>query len=242
LPDKLLLHETGKPLLEHTIERAIAATQLAAEFGNSVRVCLACDDPELAQVGTRCGINTVLVTEECDSGTERIARALLSLPDSDVVLNLQADEPGMPPEWIVRCIEECQKNSDWDVVTIAVPLTGEAEALEDPNAVKVVVDHQSRAMYFSRAPIPAVRRGGVAPTPRALLHKGLYAYRTTFLQRYFELPPSDLEKSECLEQLRFLQAGARIKVIVRDEPAGHVRGIDTEDDYRRFVQSYHAAR
>jgi len=235
LLDKLLLCETGKAVLAHTIERAQAA---AAVAGACTPVCVVCDDLALAEIAEDCGVQSIM-TEHCDSGTERIARALPSLPPCGAIVNVQADEPEMPAAWIVAALQACQE-PEVDVATVAVPIAAGDAALDDPNAVKVVVDHASRALYFSRAPIPAVRQGGRAPSPRALRHVGLYAYRVAFLKRYFELPPSELEQSECLEQLRFLQAGARIRVLVQTEPT-HVRGIDTADDYREFVRKQLAA-
>jgi 3-deoxy-manno-octulosonate cytidylyltransferase (CMP-KDO synthetase) len=225
LPDKLLRRETGKPVLHHTIERALAAGVDAS------RVWVVCDDTALAEVAEAAGVGAVL-TGECASGTERIVEALPSLPDCDMILNLQADEPEMPLEWMTACLTA----GGADVVTVAVPVMADEPALDDPNSVKVVLDHDSCALYFSRAAIPALRQGGRAPTPRALRHVGLYAYTTEFLRRYPALPASELEECECLEQLRFLQAGARVRVLVQSEHAGHVRGIDTADDYRQFVE------
>jgi 3-deoxy-manno-octulosonate cytidylyltransferase (CMP-KDO synthetase) len=233
LPDKLLLRETGKPVLQHTIERALEAAELAGDGESRRRVWVTCDDPELAAVATACGVGHVLIAQ-ADSGTERIARSLPALPSSHSIVNLQADEPEMPAAWIADCQNACQA-AGTDVATVALPLQEGDAALQDPNAVKVVVDHRGFALYFSRAPIPAVRQGGKPPSPRAWRHVGLYAYSTAFLRRYFDLPASDLEQSECLEQLRFLQAGARIRVLLKTEANVHVRGIDTEEDYRAFV-------
>ncbi|HXG11719.1 MAG TPA: 3-deoxy-manno-octulosonate cytidylyltransferase [Gemmataceae bacterium] len=244
LPDKLLLRETGKPVLQHTIERALEAAARAA--GDAARgrelVWVACDDPELAAVARACGVRPVMVTEYCESGTERIWRALGSLPESDVVVNLQADEPGMPADWIIECAAAFAAEPLPDIVTVAVPLAAGDPALEEPSAVKVVLNHRSEALYFSRAPIPYLRPGGRAPQPRALRHVGIYAYSRQFLVGYPGLAASPLELCECLEQLRFLQAGARIRVLVKPEPPDGLRGIDTYDDYRQFVARHQAAR
>jgi 3-deoxy-manno-octulosonate cytidylyltransferase (CMP-KDO synthetase) len=231
LPDKLLLSDTGKPVLQHTIERALEAAALLA----GVRVWVACDDPTLADVARACGVGVVLVTEPCDSGTQRIARALPALPTADVIVNLQADEPEMPAAWIVQCLEACQVPDGPELATIAVPTAATDPALNNPNVVKVVLDHAGLALYFSRATIPYVRQGGTAPEPRALRHMGIYAYTRRFLAGYHELPPSPLEQSECLEQLRFLQAGNRIWVLVQ-ERLSEMGGIDTAEDYRAFCR------
>jgi 3-deoxy-manno-octulosonate cytidylyltransferase (CMP-KDO synthetase) len=236
LPEKLLRADTGMPLLAHTIAAARRAVGDAAD-----RVWSVCDDEQLAQVARDAGANTVMVTEWCDSGTERIWRALPELPESDVIVNLQADEPEIPPGWLVACANALTQRRDHSVATIAVPISAQEGGVDDPNVVKVVTDHESCAMYFSRAPIPAIRQGGKTPLPRALRHVGLYAYQREFLATYGSLPPSPLEDAECLEQIRFLQAGARIRIIVTEEPQDGLRGIDTENDYQAFVARWRSA-
>lgn len=238
LPEKLLLSETGKPLLRHTIERALDAVEVlgASAVAAQRRVWVACDDDALAKVAADAGVGVVMVTRPCESGTERIVFALDSLPECRVVLNLQADEPEMPSDWIVECMQSFHITGGPDVATVAVPIEANDPRLDESNVVKVVRDHQGNALYFSRSTIPHVRKGGVAPTPRALQHLGLYAYTTDFLRGYSSLPESDLERSECLEQLRFLQAGAKVKVLVKTRSGPPIVGIDTPDDYRAFCQ------
>jgi 3-deoxy-manno-octulosonate cytidylyltransferase (CMP-KDO synthetase) len=233
LPEKLLLRATGKTVLQHTIERGLEAIQVDDPIEARRQVWVTCDDAALSAVAEACGIGSVFVAH-ADSGTERIAKALPLLPPCRVIANVQADEPEIPASWIAEALQACQQPGI-DVATVAVPIADGDPALDDPNAVKVVLDHAGRALYFSRAPIPVLRQGGRAPMPRALRHVGLYAYTTEFLKRYFDLPASELEQSECLEQLRFLQAGARIQVLIQTE-AGHVRGIDTAEDYEAFVR------
>lgn len=237
LPDKLLLRETGKPVLQHTVERALEAAARVASSGTppTTLVWTACDDAELAQAAAGAGIKAVMVAEYCESGTERICRALPSLPPGEVIVNWQADEPEMPADWVVDCVTAFTSTPAPDVVTVAVPIAVTDPILDDPNVVKVVLDHNGFALYFSRATIPHVRKGGKVPEPRALRHVGLYAYSRAFLDHYDQMPLSSLELSECLEQLRFLQAGVRIKVLVKPMPATGFRGIDTLDDYREFV-------
>ena len=244
LPDKLLLAETGKSVLQHTIESALTAARSLGkkEAEARERVWVACDDPELAAIATACGVGVALVTEPCGSGTERIHLALPQLPPADVIVNLQADEPEMPPEWLTRCVSLFEANDPPDVATVAVALEASDPGMTDPNVVKVVLDHRLRALYFSRATIPHLRVGGAAPTPRALRHVGVYAYSREFLRNYDRLPASDLESCECLEQLRFLQAGTRIGVAVQPRPSEQSQGIDTAEDYRRFVERCAADR
>ncbi|MFO0947115.1 MAG: 3-deoxy-manno-octulosonate cytidylyltransferase [Planctomycetota bacterium] len=234
LPEKLLLAETGRPLLAHTIDRAIDAVAALgdAPLDPQSRIWVVADDEALLRVAEACGVGGVM-TGHCESGTERIWSALPSLPDAEVVLNLQADEPEMPADWIVDCIRGFSESDPPDIVTVAVPIRADDPSLNDPNFVKVVVNHRGRAMYFSRATIPALRKGGVLPNPAALGHLGIYAFSTKFLKRYPDFPQSPLEKCECLEQLRFLQGGSSIKVLVKED--AHFRGIDTPEDYRAFV-------
>lgn len=235
LPEKLLLSETGRPLLAHTIDRAVQAISALGDEPRDPksRVWVVADDEALLQVAEDQGVGGVM-TGPCESGTERIWRALPSLPDAEVVLNLQADEPEMPADWIVDCIRGSAEPDPPDIVTVAVPIEADDPSLHDPNFVKVVVNHRGRAMYFSRATIPALRKGGVLPTPAALGHLGIYAFSTRFLKRFPEFPASPLERCECLEQLRFLQGGSSIKVLVKED--AHFRGIDTPEDYRSFVE------
>lgn len=228
LPRKLLLAETGQPLLAHTIAAARASSP-------DVDVWVACDDEALAAAAGDAGAGVVMVTEYCESGTARICRALPELPAAEVIVNLQGDEPEMPAEWIAACAQGLLDDPSADVTTVAVPLDAADPAVNDPNRVKVVIDHNQFAMYFSRLPIPYLREGSECPKPRALGHLGLYAYRRSFLESYGALPFSPLEEAERLEQLRFMQGGAKIKVIIREVHDADARGIDTADDYRAFV-------
>lgn len=234
LAEKLLRADSGRPLLAHTVQ---TAQEALGRHNNAVWV--ACDDTALAKVAKDAGANVVMVTQWCDSGTERIWRALPELPPVDIIVNLQADEPEMPIAWIHRCAAALEE-SRAAVATVATPLTDGDPAFEDPNVVKVVTDNSGCALYFSRAAIPILRTGGKAPNPRGLRHVGLYAYRTEFLQAFGDLPASSLEDSECLEQLRFLQAGYKIQVIVAEDHTAPSRGVDTEEDYRSFVSRWRA--
>jgi len=231
LPRKLLLSETGRPLLAHTVESALAAARLSSGLITGV-VC-AVDDESLARAARDAGARAVMTPVDCPSGSDRIAIVAREL-DCDVVVNLQGDEPEAEPASLVtvaRLLEDAPSAPDAAPMgTLAVPIRTEAEA-DDPAVVKVVVDGRGNALYFSRAKIPHLRDGGTA-APR-LRHLGIYSYRREFLLSYAELPPSALESSEKLEQLRVLSAGYDIRVAVVDEAPP---GIDTAGDYRAFVE------
>ena len=236
LPRKLLLSRTGKPLVQYAWEAATRAESLAA-------VVVATDSEEIAAAVAAFGGEAVL-TGECESGTDRAAVVARERPEFDTVVNLQGDEPELPP----RCVDQLVAQfaaSNCEMGTLATPLEDPRDIL-DPACVKVVTAADGRALYFSRSVIPHVRdRDPVAwAADRAesdlpiddcpwLLHVGIYAYRREFLLALAEMPPSRLEQFEKLEQLRALEAGVSIKVAVTPHRAV---GIDTPDDYDRFVE------
>lgn len=238
LPGKLLLDQTGKTVLEHTLECAIEARKRSS--GLITCVLAACDDPKLIAVAQKAGVQAVMTRPDHQSGTDRIAEAAAPLKE-DVIVNLQADEPELDPELIVQVAVLLTGSSDQaSMSTLAVPIF-EEERWRKPNVVKVVVDGQGRALYFSRAPIPYPRDEASSAEAWSLggrrvyglHHLGLYAYRKDFLLGYKDLPPSRLEKLEKLEQLRALEAGHTIRVGLAKE---HPPGIDTQEEYDAFVQ------
>jgi 3-deoxy-manno-octulosonate cytidylyltransferase (CMP-KDO synthetase) len=157
--------------------------------------------------------------------------------DADVIINLQGDEPFLPPQYLDLLPHLLGRDPASDVATLAVPIQS-VEQWHDPACVKVVRDARGRALYFSRSPVPFVRDGrpkfGGKSSP-FLQHLGLYAYRLPFLLQLAALPPSPLEELEKLEQLRVLSLGHRIQVGVVQHAS---RGVDTPSDYARFVQEY----
>ena len=228
LPRKMLLAATGKPLVVHTFEAALRARK-------PQQVIVATDSEEIAQAVRSHGGQAVLTSAACPSGTDRVAQVARRLPQFDVVVNLQGDEPELDPAHIDHCIRLLEDHPQAPVSTLAVPIHDEA-LLRDPACVKVVFSSGGWALYFSRAAIPHDRDGSLAGRSEAPLgwqHIGLYAYRRQFLLRLAQLPPSPLEQLEKLEQLRVLEAGERIVV---GRVSHHARGIDTPEDYRRFVQ------
>lgn len=227
LPRKLLLDSTGKPLIQYAWEAASRATLLDD-------VIIATDSDEIARVATSFGAE-VEMTGEHPSGTDRVAEVARSLAAScSHIVNLQGDEPELDPDCVDLLVESAVANRGTQMATLATPIR-DAAVLADPSCTKVVCDADGRALYFSRCPIPFVRGENVsvedADAPW-LLHLGIYAYRRDFLLELATMPPSRLEQFEKLEQLRALEAGARLQVSIVQEPS---IGVDTREDYARFV-------
>jgi len=230
LPGKPLLKETGKYLIQHVYERAMLARCAA---GN---VMVATDDARIEQAVRGFGGKVVMTRGDHASGTDRVAEVAANL-DADIVVNLQGDEPLIEPDVLDHLADLLARNESADMATLAAPLTNLAD-YRSPNVVKVVLDDRGRAMYFSRSPIPFVRDGepDFAGSPLQFFrHLGLYAYRRPFLLHLARTPACSLEEIEKLEQLRALAMGKTIHVgLVRD----YSLGVDTLEDYRRFVQAY----
>lgn len=229
LPQKLLLNETGKPLIQHTYESARKAAL-------PVSVTVACDHEEIFNAVMQFDGSVQMTDPNAPSGTDRIAEVAAALDDVDIVVNVQGDEPEIAGTSIDLAIQMLIDNPDAMMSTLATPIRCRQQ-LEDTACVKVVFAANHRALYFSRSVIPHPR-GGIREEhflqspPLFYQHIGLYAYRREFLLRLRQLPQSELEKTESLEQLRVLHHGYSIMVGVIDEPT---IGIDTPEDYRRFV-------
>lgn len=219
LADKLLLAESGRPLLAHTL-LACQQSKLADQ------VIAAVDDPALAAVAKDCGIEARLTPSDLPSGSDRVWAVVQDMPEVDIVVNVQGDEPEIDPQAIDRLIAAVRDGAA--VATLAAPLA--PEQFDDPAAVKVVSSLSGRALYFSRAAIPHPRQiGGVAPR----LHVGLYAYRRDALAAFAAWPPTALEQTEGLEQLRLLEHDVSLQVV--DWPRSFP-GIDTRHDYDSFLE------
>ncbi len=233
LPGKPLLRETGKYLVQHVYERASRARRASA-------VIVATDDSRIEAAVKSFGGRVAMTRRDHASGTDRVAEVARDL-DADVVVNLQGDEPLIEPGTLDSLAGLLARDPAADMATVAVPFAS-VEDYRNPNCVKVVTDNAGRALYFSRSPIPYVRDGApdLAGRPaRFLLHLGLYAYRKSFLLELAQLPPDPLEKLEKLEQLRVLALGRRILVSTIEE-AG--LGVDTYEDYERFVRVHRQSR
>lgn len=219
-PGKPLAPIAGKPMIQWVYERARAATRVHD-------VLVATDDERIAAAVAAFGGRAVLTSPDHPSGTDRIAEAVRGI-EAGLVLNVQGDEPLLPPRVIDALVAAMQAGGA-EMGTVAVPLAPERAEFADPNVVKVVVNERSEALYFSRATIPFQRRDG--EPLRALWHWGIYAYRREFLAQFVNWPPAALERCEKLEQLRALAHGARIQVLV--ETQAQSAGVDVPGDVAR---------
>ncbi|HTT00800.1 MAG TPA: 3-deoxy-manno-octulosonate cytidylyltransferase [Steroidobacteraceae bacterium] len=230
LPGKVLLPIAGRPMLHWVCERARAST--------ADEVIVAADDERIAAAARACGVQVVMTSTGHGSGTDRIAEVawLRGWAAEDIVVNLQADEPLMPPVLIDQVCELLEAHAHAAIATLASPV-GSLHEFLDPHVVKVVADRRERALYFSRAPIPWDRDGASADlaTQRSFAgarrHLGLYAYRVGALQRLAALAPSPHELREKLEQLRALENGFEIVVANSREPPG--ADVNTSKDLER---------
>jgi 3-deoxy-manno-octulosonate cytidylyltransferase (CMP-KDO synthetase) len=229
LPGKPLLEIAGEPMVTHVWRRA---RQSAAS-----RVVVATDDARIREALAPCGAEVVMTRADHPSGTDRLAEVAerLGLADEAVLVNVQGDEPLIPPTLIDQVARRLFDDPEASIATLAEPIS-DVETLFNPNVVKVVRALSGRALYFSRAPIPWDREAFAArpewlETDAWLRHIGLYAYRAGFLADYRDWPPAPLEQLEQLEQLRALQHGHAIQVALAAAP--NPPGVDTLEDLAR---------
>jgi len=233
LTGKLLLDICGKPLILHTLDRALKAKTVE-------RVIVATDDERIIRAVTEAGHEAVLTSAEHNSGSDRIAEVAASLPEGSIVVNVQGDEPMIDPATIDRAVLALLDDPHAEIATASEPIESLADLLNG-NVVKVVTAGDDHALYFSRSPIPFPRDASLKydGDPNAALvnepelmtmfrkHTGLYVYRREFLLKFTKMQQTKLEKIEMLEQLRALENGARIIVV---EAAGRSVGVDTAED------------
>ncbi len=217
LARKPLREILGKPMVQRVYE--------AARASGLENVLVATDAPEIADLGRRLGMRVEMTSEECQSGTDRV-REIAARFDADVYINVQGDEPLARAEHITALVKLMGRGGDVRVGTLMTACP--PEDVQNPNAVKVVADRNGRALYFSRSTIPH-DRDKVGKT-KYFKHLGFYAYQKKALEEFPGLPPSGLEESERLEQLRFLENG--IPIYVAETPFDTV-GVDTEADVKR---------
>ncbi len=216
-PGKPLHLIAGKPLIQHVWERCRAATRLDS-------LTVATDDARIADAVVAFDGIAVMTSPDHPSGTDRIAETLRSIPQATHVLNIQGDEPLVDPALIDRLAAAITADDAPDMATAANPIDPDDPSVSNPDVVKVVTNLRGDALYFSRSPLPFFRHR-IAGT-QVLRHKGIYAYSRKFIERFVEWPPSPLEQAESLEQLRALEHGASIRVILTDDASP---GVDTPE-------------
>ncbi len=223
-PAKILASETGRPLVQHVVDRVRKCSRVR-------EVIVATDDVRIVEALRPFDTKCVITSPAHQSGTDRIAEIARMHDVGEIIVNVQGDEPEIEPEIVDALIERLETSSD-DMATAATFFG--AEQVADPNYVKVVLSASSHAIYFSRSPIPYVRdRDDRITAPVYLLHLGIYAYRKPFLLEFANWKPTPLEMCEKLEQLRALEHGRSIFVKVV-KCATH--GIDTPEQYAAFVK------
>ncbi|WP_297527033.1 3-deoxy-manno-octulosonate cytidylyltransferase [Thiohalobacter sp.] len=233
LPGKPLADIAGRPMIEHVYRRA--------EASGAETVLVATDDARVLAAVEAFGGRALLTRADHHSGTDRLAEVVAAedWPDETLVVNLQGDEPLMPPALLRHVAEDLAAHPDAGIATLCFPITEAAEFF-DPHRVKVVRDRAGYALYFSRAPVPFDRDEFVTESPQLpagvphLGHIGLYAYRAGYLRGYRDWPPAPIEQSEMLEQLRALWMGTRIHVADAPELPGP--GVDTPADLERVAR------
>lgn len=235
LPNKPLKDILGCPMIVRVAE--------AARRTHADRIVVATDHPDILEACKAHGVEAVMTREDHATGTDRLAEAtrLIGLAPDEIVVNLQGDEPLMPAE-VVNDVAELLANRPECAIATAAHTIHSVEDFFNPNVVKVELDGRGNALTFSRAPIPWPRdafredRSRLPEGFHPLHHLGLYAYRVSFLEKFPQLPPAPIERTESLEQLRALWNGERIAVLVLDEalPAG----VDTEEDLERVREVF----
>lgn len=235
LPGKALADIAGKPMVVHVADRA--------RLSGAQEVIVATDDRRIKLGVEAYGHQAVMTRPDHASGTDRIAEVAIGRgwPDERIVVNVQGDEPRIAPELVRQVASQLARHAHAAIATACHRVHSAAEMF-DPNAVKVVLDKQGYAAYFSRAPIPFARdafRSDTSQLPEGLpvyRHLGLYAYRCSFLKIYSTLAPAAIEQFECLEQLRALWHGYRISVVITDQAPEP--GVDTPADLDNMRRAF----
>ena len=227
LPRKPLADIAGVPMVVRVAQQAkksLAHSVVVAT--DSTEIQAACDEHR---------IECLLTSADHPTGTDRLAEVaqLLKLPNHALIVNVQGDEPLIPPELINQVAQTLAEHTQCAISTVAVPIRDVAE-IQNPNVVKVVLNRSGEALYFSRAPIPFVRDPQMETKAEHLRHLGIYAYRAEFLQAFTRLEPAPPEQAEALEQLRALWNGYRIAVHIA--PTAPPAGVDTPEDLERVRQ------
>lgn len=228
-PGKPLHPIAGQPLVQHVWNRCRACEQLAG-------IVIATDDQRIFDAAEAFGAQVILTSPEHQTGTDRLAEALATLPDATHLINVQGDEPLISPALIDELAVKLAEDATLDMITAASSLT-ELEDMANPNIVKVVCNLEGNALYFSRSPLPFYR--DASSEVHGLRHIGIYGYRRDFLEQFVSWPPGVLEQAESLEQLRALEHGAKIRVVRTDESAF---GVDTPEQAEEAEALFHQSR
>jgi len=218
LPGKPLANIAGKPMVQHVYERAVLATR-------PKQVIVATDHVLVYDTVLKFGGQAIMTSPEHLTGTDRLAEVAGKFPDVDLIINVQGDEPLVPPQIIDQLAEAFDGHPELQMATLMTEM--DESEYNTPSAVKVVTDLQGYALYFSRSLIPFPRNENSIPVYK---HVGIYAYRRDFLLQYAKLSHTPLEKTESLEQLRALEHGYRIKVLKTDFKS---IGVDTMEDLEK---------
>ncbi len=234
LPGKPLLDIAGKPMIEHVYDRA--------NESHASEVIIATDDQRIEKVAKDFGATVCMTRSDHASGTDRLAEvaSLMRFEEEDIIINVQGDEPCLPASLINQVADDMLLHPGADIATLYRSIDQEKHVF-DPNVVKVIMDVQGYALYFSRAPIPWMRdhfnqQSTLPPELPHYRHLGLYGYRASFLKHYTDLSPCVLEQEESLEQLRALYHGKKIHLTAAKVDPGH--GVDTQqdlDDVRQLI-------
>ncbi len=231
LMGKPLANIGGKPLIQHTYESSSKSKLIK-------KIIIAVDDEKVAQICREFGADTILTPKEIETGSDRIAYVLQKIEDAEIIVNIQGDEPFISGKMIDQAIEPLLFDKNVHVSTLVKKIESVKE-LKSPDVVKVVFDYNNYAMYFSRAAIPFVRnvlsKEIAIEKTEYYKHIGLYVYRRDSLLKFTNIKPTDLEKAEKLEQLRMLENGFKIKVVVTDIES---IGVDTPKDLKRARAYY----
>lgn len=224
LPGKPLADIAGKPMIQRVYEQAIQAKL-------PKKVIVATDHSEIFKVVQGFGGEVMMTSKEHPTGTDRLAEVAKKLPDAEIIVNIQGDEPEIDPEIIDQLVAPLMESQEISMATLITPMNEDEQ--DQPGCVKVVVDQKGRALYFSRSLIPYLR-SGERLTP-IYKHIGVYAYRKSFLLAFADWAPTPLEKMESLEQLRVLEYGEMIQTVLVNHSA---IGVDTPEDLQAINQKF----
>lgn len=224
LPEKMLIKVFGNTLIEHVYLNALKCKTIK-------KIYVATDNIKIKKVIEKINGNVIMTSSKCKSGTERICEAIskIKLNSNDIIVNIQGDEPLLEPDLIDKTVNAVLKDNKCDVATLASPIENKDE-IYDPSVVKVVISQENYALYFSRAPIPFARENLYSKNDFLLKHKGLYVYKKAILDMWHKFA-SNYENIEKLEQLRILENGCKIRVIIAKSNS---IGIDTKKDIVNF--------